>query len=333
MITSHGDGLQIENGERSIEYNSEHCNQTAKQVVVEQQQVVVEQQQVVVEQQQIMETGSYTAPSMQSVGKAASPEAGISPKDLQAIAYLRCFSYCLLLPFLVFLAIAALGIALLVAQTSLNKRMISKYGCEKYYDALDNMHCKFIPASGYGYINPNAMNITTLLPSGCLVIQPHIQDADNRTDFFAIVQYNPILNVSITLNEFTRTNFSETSRYYKYQVNQTVPCYIDPKRIDLVSYYPYTFPNPVFGNALFQSGIIVVTIGTLIAAILLITIITICCKIRKTQICNDKDCCCYDNTVSTRGDFGCGGYSSTDCNDLDCNGLDCNGLDCNGCNC
>jgi hypothetical protein len=105
--------------------------------------------------------------------------------------------------------VAVLGIALLGAQAALNIRLD---GCEKYYDALGIMHCKFIlSASGYGYNNPSAINISTSLLSGCQVIQPHIQDSYNRISFVEQVQYIPGFSDKITRTELTSTNLTKIS--------------------------------------------------------------------------------------------------------------------------
>jgi hypothetical protein len=150
------------------------------------------------------------------------------------------------------------------------------YGYGYQYEVFSKI-CVFIPSpTGYGYVNPEAMNITTPIASDCLIVQPHV-DCNNSSDVVtchAQVEYISSKVTDAKTVQVTNTSFSSTSLYYQYQVNETKKCYTDPMRPDLVSLFPYVYPNPrlyermvIAGAVIFSFGAFLLTVFTVLSFI------------------------------------------------------------------
>jgi len=158
------------------------------------------------------------------------------------------------------LSMVVLGIVLLSIGEWKNNQIKKNDGCN-----IVKSVCVFIPnkTTGYGYINPNAMNVTTPLESGCLVNDPAVNcsSVGGDIDCYANVTYRENNLGFTTRTELTITSFSNSTVYYRYLPGTNVKCYTDPYRPNLVSYYPYTYPSPQISYSLVISGIVLVCIG------------------------------------------------------------------------
>jgi preprotein translocase subunit SecG len=125
--------------------------------------------------------------------------------------------------------------------------------------------------AGYGYTNPNAMNLTTPVESGCLVVQPYLNCtySGRLTNIFCYAQVSYLLLNGTNTTRLTATTFTTTSSYFNYHMNQNVSCFTDIHRPDLVSYFPYLYPTPNLRKGLIISGYVIIALG-LIAVILFI---------------------------------------------------------------
>lgn len=72
----------------------------------------------------------------------------------------------------------------------------------------------------------------------------------------------------------TETDFDELTPYYEYEQNQTVPCYTDEHRPDLISYFKHRYPKPNTYEELVVTGFTVLGTG-LACLIFLSTVLTI----------------------------------------------------------
>lgn len=129
--------------------------------------------------------------------------------------------------------------------------------------------------TGYGYVNPQAMNVTTPVPSGCTVIQPYMDWAEKsgkgrskyREYCYAVVEFKMLSSSNTTLSTRTAANFQIISSYYKYYYDKVVPCYTGIRRPDLVNYFPYVYPVLNLRTAGIISGYVLLILGILFGII------------------------------------------------------------------
>lgn len=117
-----------------------------------------------------------------------------------------------------------LGIVLLAPGVSKHNGIQKNYGCKivtiqhacTYFPNLSYFThvCQFVPnmKTGYGYMNPNAMNITAPLTDRCIVIDPvvncSIAGVSGEVVCYAMVSYPAITSTPTTRTQITTTSFS-----------------------------------------------------------------------------------------------------------------------------
>jgi hypothetical protein len=132
--------------------------------------------------------------------------------------------------------------------------------------------------SGYSYTNVNAMNITTSVASGCLVVQSYLNCS--RVTYrrglvkmfcYAQVSYQMLNGTQTT--RLTATDFTTISSYFNYNTNQNVSCFSDIHRPDLVSYFPYVYPTANLRKGMIIAGYVTLALGLTIAILFTLSLI------------------------------------------------------------
>ena len=101
--------------------------------------------------------------------------------------------------------------------------------------------------NGTGYHNKSLFKIEHLARA-CTVVTPVSQCKDNSTSCVAQVKYTADNTASDVVTTTTHNRFSMTSRYARYQPGESVTCYYDEHRLDLVSYLRETNANMHFAG-------------------------------------------------------------------------------------
>jgi len=133
--------------------------------------------------------------------------------------------------------------------------------------------------NGYGYTNPVGVQAHKIVFSQCSVLEPRVnctmkstrtsrnKKYVSREYCYARLQYEseytgPTGQIKRTLaNETTVSDFSETTEYYSFFKGQTVPCFTDAHRPDIVSLYRYKFPTPTTYVSLITAGFTLIGSG------------------------------------------------------------------------